>query len=219
MSWTDVIYPRNLEMKTTLAHLSGQLYILLESCFKAVNNLISCIEEYLPGQKFENIAVKTSQSLRDNCSLIMERVHEINAYLKTKAHDVGSRIDMTQFRQLMSLDTTIEDKIDIAKKALLQFEGNSLTAEGVMLIAMIEPREILTNLVRTLQSIAMSSLASLPVPVFGFAVDTSISASFGAVGNAFQEYTTAVGTFEPLSDAFYDDISMIIATVRFMHDV
>lgn len=219
MSWADIFYPGNSEMKTRLAQLCGQLNTLLDSCFTAVNHLIDCVEEYLPGQKFEKITMQVSASLRDNCNLIIGRVNEIKNYLEKKEYEVEKLMGTELFNQLMNLDTKFQEKIDIAKKALIGIEGISLTVGGVALVAAIAAGKMLTKVVARLGVIATSTLATIGLAVFGLAIDMIVSAILGAVEKAelekaVEEYANAVEAFKPAADEFYDNISMVRAMIK-----
>ncbi|KAL3889178.1 hypothetical protein ACJMK2_001529 [Sinanodonta woodiana] len=214
MSWTDILYPGNSDMKIRLASLSGQLYTLVENCFVSVNHLIDSIHQYLPGLKFEKICMNDSKSLADNCNIIIGRVNEINAYVTQKGKDVELLIGTELFKQLSSPDTTFQQKIDIAKKAVTIITTSGWLVGGVILAAMIITGKILTNVVAKIGKLATCFLAFIVLGIFCSAVNMIISAVIGAVEKkklkkALEEYEDAVKTFKTAANEFCENIMQI----------
>lgn len=223
MSWSDIFFSGNQAKKDEIARLSGKLFSLVDNCFLATNKLMDCMHKYLPGRNFDKLESNASKSIRDNCDMIIQRLGEMETYLEGKKKDVEEKMDPELFNILVSTGTSHKEKMKIAKMSSTTIIRIAGSVEGLFLCGAINSGNELANIIRSLS--VMKTCVQPTVSSGGYASFWTylwhlvVSVFTGAAERDQQEdplndYRVVVQELQIASDQFFDNISLVKATLE-----
>lgn len=219
MSWADIIYPENRDLRTKMVQKLQQLEDAMSFNFRASNKLARYLNETIVNCNLPNIYVDTSKSLKDNANTLVNQINAIDVQLDKIAEELKDKLDPDLYEKLTNVDTSFEDRIEISQKAGKIIAGiTGATVSGV--VGKIVAKKLTKVIASKVGRIAASSLAgAIAGGVAGLAVDVIVGAITGAVEkdklqSALSDLQSMVTDFIPESENYTDTIYEVLAEVK-----
>ena len=226
MSWSTIFYPGNPGRRDDVVRLSQKLYDLMTSNFRATNDLIDCLHEYVPppgGRKFLKVYLDSAKTIKENCQKIIDRMAEIQDYVDDMNEKLRDALEPELYKKLTNVETSFVSKFRLTNTLTSVSLGAIATATGAVLVGAIKSGLILTNMVTKLGMIKTCACASLVLGVLVMGVDMIFSAIYGSIERdklieAVDDLTANIEQFEGPSIDYTKSIYKVVAYIEFMND-
>ncbi|XP_026119873.1 single-pass membrane and coiled-coil domain-containing protein 3-like [Carassius auratus] len=187
MSWSVIFYPGNPERRERLIRKSQELRELMKNNFRATNQLIEALKEHL-GLSFRPVALNEKATVKENCDVIIERIHEIQAEVEKIDQKMKAKLEPTLYEKLKKMSLSVPD-----------YQLLSGSVGAVCGVA---------------GSAAVIAVAAVVVGVLFMGIDMIISAILGGIERdqlerALEEYDRALEEFRPASEKYQDSITYV----------
>ncbi|KAK9976708.1 hypothetical protein ABG768_021913 [Culter alburnus] len=212
--WSDIFYPHNPKRREQLIRKSQQFQDLMEGNFEATNQLIDVMNKHL-NCSFQHITLNESATLRDNCNVMIECMHKIQAVVEKIDKKLKEKLEPTLYEKLKVLNLSLPPEefkdISIAIKTVCGVEG--LTATAVVSI-LIRTGDILANITSKFVKIGAGTLACVGLAVVFIGIDMIVEAILGSIERdnlekALKEYDDALTEFKPASLEYQRNIMKV----------
>ncbi|XP_073694056.1 single-pass membrane and coiled-coil domain-containing protein 3-like [Garra rufa] len=212
MSWNDIFYPGNPERREKLIRKNQELLNLMENNFRATNQLAETLKKHL-GWSFSPITLDEKATLKENCDVIIECIHEIQAEVEKIDMQLKEKLEPTLYEKLGHKNLSVPDYQKV-KKALHGVCACGGVASGFVVGWLIYNGTILANIASTLVKVAASGAALVALGVVFLGIDMIIGAIVGSIERdklekALKEYDEALKEFKPASLKYQDSITEV----------
>ncbi|XP_048010478.1 single-pass membrane and coiled-coil domain-containing protein 3-like [Megalobrama amblycephala] len=218
--WSDLFYPDNPKRREELIRKSQEIKDLMQSNFYATNQLIDVMNEHL-SCSFQHIELDKAASLQENCDVMTECMHKIQAVVEKIDTEMKEKLDPALYEKLqnLSLSTTDFQLISKALKAVCGFATEGSTA---LVTLLINKGVILAKITSTFVKIGALTLASVALGVVFMGVDMIVEAILGSVERrqleeALKEYEEALNEFKPASLEYQRNITYVQVKIEEMN--
>ena len=116
MSWPDIIYPGNKEMRIQMVRKLQQLEDAMGSNFRKSNDLATFLNEKITNANIPMIYVNSSGSLKDNANTLVNQINLIDAELEKIADELKGQLEPDLYKKLTNVDTSFGERIEISQK-------------------------------------------------------------------------------------------------------
>ncbi|XP_048010439.1 single-pass membrane and coiled-coil domain-containing protein 3-like [Megalobrama amblycephala] len=99
--WSDLFYPDNPKRREELTCKSQQFQDLMENNFRATNQLIDVMNKHL-NCSFQHITLNEDASLQENCKVMIECMHKIQAVVEKIDKELKEKLDPTLYEKLLN---------------------------------------------------------------------------------------------------------------------
>ncbi|ROJ30482.1 Single-pass membrane and coiled-coil domain-containing protein 3 [Anabarilius grahami] len=212
--WSDIFYPDNPKRREELLRKSQEFQDLMKSNFRATNQLTDVMNEHL-NCCFQHIALNESASLKENCDVMIECIHKIQAVVEKIDKELKEKLDPTLYEKLKVLNLSLPPEelkgLSKAIAAVCGVEGIQATA---VISILINTGDILENLVSQIGKFGAGTFACVGLAVVFMGIDMIVEAILGSVERdklekALKEYDEALKEFEPASEKYQDNITYV----------
>ncbi|KAK9976716.1 hypothetical protein ABG768_021921 [Culter alburnus] len=212
--WSDIFYPDNPKRREQLIRKSQQFQDLMEGNFYATNELIDVMNKHL-NCSFQHITLNKSVSLRENCNVMIECLHKIQAVVEKIDKELKEKLDPTLYEKLKVLNLSLPPEelksLSIAIKTVCGVEGMKATT---VVSTLIYTGDILVNLVSKIGKIGAGTLACVGLAVVFIGIDMIVEAIAGSIERdkleeALKEYDEALNEFKPASLEYQRNIMRV----------
>ncbi|KAK9976717.1 hypothetical protein ABG768_021922 [Culter alburnus] len=210
--WSDLFYPDNPKRREQLICKSQEFQDLMKSNFRATNQLIDVMNEHL-NCSFQHIELNENATLHDNCNVMIECMHKIQAVVEKIDKELKEKLEPTLYEKLLNLSLLPEDfkSISIAIAAVCGVQ--SIQATTIISI-LINTGDILVNLISQIGKFGAGTLACFGLAVVFLGIDMIVEAILGSIERdnlekALKEYDEALSEFEPASEKYQDNITYV----------
>ncbi|XP_026105486.1 single-pass membrane and coiled-coil domain-containing protein 3-like [Carassius auratus] len=212
MSWSDLFYPGIPERRERLIRKSQELRELMKNNFRATNQLIEALKEHL-GLSFRPVALNEKATVKENCDVIIERIHEIQAEVEKIDQKMKAKLEPTLYEKLKKMSLSVPD-YQLLSGSVGAVCGVAGSAAVIAVGWLITNGYILTNITLTFGIIATGIMATVVVGVLFMGIDMIISAILGGIERdqlerALEEYDRALEEFRPASEKYQDSITYV----------
>ncbi|XP_067249288.1 single-pass membrane and coiled-coil domain-containing protein 3-like [Chanodichthys erythropterus] len=210
MGWSDYFYPDNPKRREELIRKSQEFKDLMKSNFYATNQLIDVMNEHL-SCSFQHIKITEGSSLHDNCNVMIECMHKIQAEIEKIDKELKEKLEPTLYEKLLSLSLLPED-FKVVSKVVEGVCGVATVGSTTLVGLLIDKGKILGNITSTFAKIAAGTLACFGLAVVFMGIDMIVEAILGSIERdnlekALKEYDDALSEFEPASIEYQYNIT------------
>ncbi|ROI33917.1 Single-pass membrane and coiled-coil domain-containing protein 3 [Anabarilius grahami] len=210
--WSDIFYPENPKKREKLVRRNQEIKDLMEGNFYATNQLIDVMNEHL-SCSFQHIEMNEDATLQENCNVMIECMHKIQAVVEKIDTELKEKLDPTLYEKLLSLSLS-PDEFELISKALEAVCGLATLASATVIGLLIDKGVILANITSTFVKIGALTVASLVLEVVFMGIDMIVEAILGSVEQhqlieALDEYGKALKEFKPASEKYQHSISYV----------
>ena len=223
MAFADIFYPGNPGRRQQITRLSQRLYDLMAENFRATNDLIDCIHEYVPGRHFMKIYLDGGRSIRDNCRKIIACMNGIQDYVEEINEKLRAVLEPEIYEKIMDIKTGYSEKFRLTNSISAVTIGAIATVAGVVVISCIKAGAMLATISGNIGVFATCACAGLAIAVLAMGADMIISAIVGSIerdrlNDTIDELVAALKTFQPASVNYSKNIYKVIACIEFEMD-
>ena len=219
MSWADIIYPGNREMRSAMVQKLTQLEDAMSFNFRASNKLAKYLNDTIANAALKMIYVDSTKPLKDNANTLVAQINAIDAQLDKIADELKEKLEPGLYEKLTNVDTSFEERIEISQKVGKIIAGiTGATVSGV--VGKMVAKRLTKVVASKVGRIAASSLAgAIAGGIAGMAVDVVVGAITGAVERdelegALTDLQSMVNDFLPASEDYTDTIYEVLAEVK-----
>ncbi|XP_048057862.1 single-pass membrane and coiled-coil domain-containing protein 3-like [Megalobrama amblycephala] len=210
--WSDLFYPDNPKRREELICKSQEFQDLMKSNFRATNQLIDVMNKHL-SCSFQHITLNEDASLQENCNVMIECIHKIQAVVEKIDKELKEKLEPTLYEKLLSLSLTPEEFKSISKAISAVCGVQSIQATTIISI-LINAGDILVNLVSQIGKFGAGTFACVGLAVVFMGIDMIVEAILGSIERdklekALKEYDEALTEFEPASEKYQDNITYV----------
>lgn len=218
---SDLLYPGNPKRREDVIRKSQELQDLMSRNFSATNQLIDVLKKHL-GLSFSHITVDEKASVKTNCEVIINRIHEIQAKVEEIDKKLKDKLEPTLYEKLThaSLSEYEHSLVATAVDAACLIAGS-----GTFLVVRLLMRNeaFLTAMRASFGAFATGPFALLAIGVIFLGIDVIIEAILGAIERsqleeALKNYEEALTAFKPASESFQHSIYYVIARLDAMNE-
>lgn len=221
----DLFYPGNPARRLKVVAMTQKLYDYMKSTFRATNSLCDFLNSHLKGSNFYHIEVDDHKTVRDNCHVLLERIHQVQAVVGRIDEKIKEQLDPELYEKLQDEDISLNNRAQIAENVLHVVAGVVGTALAVAVCVAIASGGILAPLVAAIGVVATSAIASVVIgTIGGIALDAIFQAIASAVErdqleDSIRKLEEANGEFIPASERYTDTIWQVLAEfkIHFLH--
>jgi len=120
MSWSDIFYPGNPERRERLIRKHQELLHLMKGNFRATNQLIETLNEHLH-LSFSPIALDEKATVKENCEVIIGRIHEIQAEVEKIDQHLKEKLEPKLYEKLLASSLTLYAHAGVVMLGFLLF--------------------------------------------------------------------------------------------------
>uniref|UniRef100_A0A8C1M2D3 Uncharacterized protein n=1 Tax=Cyprinus carpio TaxID=7962 RepID=A0A8C1M2D3_CYPCA len=221
MSWSDVFFPDNPAKREEVIRRNQELRELMKNNFRATNQLIEVLDKHL-GLSFSRIYLNNNATIKENCEVMIQRMHEIQAEVKKIDEKLKEKLEPHLYEKLKTLSLSVEDLKQI--KLILSGSLGALSFVSFTVVGyLIKSGRILANIISTCKKVCAGVVSSLALGVLFMGVDMMISAILGAkerdqLEQVLEEYKKALDEFRPASEKFQDNITYVKIKIEMMQE-
>jgi translation initiation factor 1 (eIF-1/SUI1) len=219
MSWADIIFPGNQEMRVKMVQKLQQLEDAMKFNFRASNKLATYLNTTISGLNLPMITVESSKSLKENANTLVRQINLIDVQVEKIAEELKKKLAPDLYEKLTNVDTSFEERIEISQKVGKILAGiTGATVSGV--VGKLMAKKLTKVIASKAGRIAASSLAgAIAGGLAGLAVDVIVGSITGAVErdelqSALSDLETMVKDFIPESEVYSDTIYEVLAEVK-----
>ncbi|XP_041087640.1 single-pass membrane and coiled-coil domain-containing protein 3-like [Polyodon spathula] len=219
MSWSDMFFPDNPRRREEVVRLSQELLCLMENNFQVTNRLSELLNQEIKTTSLGKISVDKHKSIRENCEVLIGTIRSIQDEVAKMDVKLRERLEPALYQKLHNLTIPISDRINIAGRVLRSAFG--ILTSSTAVIELINKAATLGRIVISLGRMSTCVVATVTAGVLGLGIDMIASAILGVIerGNlerVIQEYKEGLEDFKPASQQYQDNITDVLATVKFM---
>lgn len=212
MSWSDIFHPGNPERREKLIRKNQELQELMKNNFRATNKLIETLKKHL-GWSFSPIALNEKATVKENCDVIIKRIHEIQTEVEKIDKQLKEKLEPTLYVKLRNMNLSLHDHTKVSRY-ITTVCGTVCTASVLVVGWLIGSGRILTNITSTFARIKTGCVAGLVLKVVFNGIDMIIGAFRGSIERdelekALKEYDKALEEFRPASEEYQDSITEV----------
>ncbi|XDV33710.1 hypothetical protein PO909_004015 [Leuciscus waleckii] len=217
MSWSDLFFPGNPERRERLIRKGQELRELMKNNFRATNQLIEALKKHL-GLSFRPVTLNEKATVKENCDVIIERIHEIQAEVEKIDQQMKKKLEPTLYEKLRNMSLTVHD-YSLFSDVVHAVCGVAAFSSIVLVGLLVNSGSILTSMTLTFGLIGTGAMASLVVGVLFLGIDMIFGAIQGSIErdqleNALLEYDKALKEFRPASEKYQDCITYVRVRVE-----
>ncbi|KAL1276407.1 hypothetical protein QQF64_036030 [Cirrhinus molitorella] len=190
MSWSDIFYPENPERRERLIHKNQELLDLMKNNFRATNQLIETLRKHL-GWSFSPIALNEEATVKENCEVIIEHIHEIQAEVEKTDMQLKEKLEPTLYEKLRNMNLSVHDYqiVSIVVRTVCGATGSASV-------------------------VAVGPLAAIALGTVFLGIDMIIGAILGSIERSqlestLEEYEKFLEEFRPASEKYTDNITYV----------
>ncbi|KAL0151506.1 hypothetical protein M9458_053158 [Cirrhinus mrigala] len=212
MNWSDIFYPGNPERREKLIRRNQELLNLMENNFRATNQLTETLKKHL-GWSFSPITLNEKATVKENCDVIIECIHKIQAEVEKIDMQLKKKLEPTLYEKLRNENLSVND-YQIFRNAVYNVCGVGSSASTVAVTWLIKNGTILANITSGFAKFATGLAAGVALGVVFMGIDMIIGAILGSIERnelekALKEYDEALKEFKPASVKYQDSITEI----------
>ncbi|KAK9959345.1 hypothetical protein ABG768_009474 [Culter alburnus] len=212
MSWSDIFFPGNPEKRERLVRKSQEIQELMKNNFRATNQLIEALKEHLD-LSFRPIKLNEKATVKENCDVIIERIHEIQAEVQKIDEKLKAKLEPTLYEKLKNMSLSARDYHRVSGY-IRPVCGVGGSAAVLAVGWLIKNERILTNMRLTFGLIKTTALATVVVGLLFVGIDIIMSVILGAMERdelerALKEYDEVLEEFRPVSEKYQDSITHV----------
>lgn len=135
MSFINVLYPENRELREDCVRLQGKIVYAMKTIFIATNDLIQTMCDNL-NIRCSKIAFDDTGTIKYNADILMTKAHELQRLIDAELRKYRGRIDPKLFDILLDDKLELSEKfrcIGLYAKAFQQVLGVWVTIHGIVL--------------------------------------------------------------------------------------
>ncbi|RXN24086.1 single-pass membrane and coiled-coil domain-containing 3-like protein [Labeo rohita] len=179
MNWSDIFYPGNPERREKLIRKNQELLNLMENNFRATNQLTETLKKHL-GWSFSLITLNEKATVKENCDVIIECIHEIQAEVEKIDMQLKEKLEPTLYEKLRNENLSVHD-YQIFRKAVYDVCGVGGSASIVAVNWLIKNGTILANITSSFAKFATGLAAGVALGVVFMGIDMIIGAILGSI--------------------------------------
>ncbi|CAM4639735.1 unnamed protein product [Leuciscus chuanchicus] len=212
MSWSNLFFPGNPGRRERLIRKSQEVQELMKNNFRATNQLIEALKKHL-GLSFRPVTLNEKATVKENCDVIIGRIHEIQAEVEKIDQQMKKKLEPTLYEKLRNMSLTVHD-YSLFSDVVHAVCGVAAFASIVLVGLLINSGSILTSMMLTFGLIGTGAMASLVVGVLFLGIDMIFGAIQGSIEcdqleKALLEYDKALKEFRPASEKYQDCITCV----------
>ena len=219
MSWADIIFPGNQEMRVKMVQKLQQLEDAMKGNFRGTNKLATYLNTAITDANLPMITVDPNKSLKGNANTLVGQINLIDVQVEKIAEELKKKLAPDLYEKLTNVDTSFEERIEISQKVGKILAGiTGATVSGV--VGKLMAKKLTKVIASKAGRIAASSLAgAIAGGLAGLAVDVIVGSITGAVErdelqSALSDLETMVKDFIPESEVYSDTIYEVLAEVK-----
>ncbi|NWU97090.1 SMCO3 protein, partial [Upupa epops] len=221
MALSDLLYPDNPKRRQELIQLHQELFDCMSTNFRATNELTQVLNEHL-GCTITNIQMRKSSTVRENCDIIIQAIHEIQHQIQKIDSDMKEKLEPVLYQKLYDIKEPELEKIAIAHKVFSIVLGEATSTAGMIAIKLLGSNLItftVSKLVSLLAQIGASVLGGISITVLGLGIEMILHAILGAVErnqllSAVRSYEKHLDEFKVASEKYQHAIHEVTSLVR-----
>ncbi len=217
----DLFYPDNPERRRKVVALTQKLYDYMKANFRATNALSDFLNSDVTIHTgFKHIDVLEDQTLKDNCDILLERIHAIQAIVEKVDEKIKEQLDPELYRKLKDMNISFKNRTQIAENVLHAVAGIAATAAAIAVCVAIASGGILAPVVAVIGVVATSAIATVVIGALGgLVIDAIFQAIAGAIErdqleDAIKQLEQANAEFIPASENYTDTIWQVLAELK-----
>lgn len=221
MSWSDVFFPDNPAKREEVIRRNQELRELMKNNFRATNQLIEVLDKHL-GLSFSPISLNNKATIKENCEVMIQRMHEIQAEVKKIDEKLKEKLEPDLYEKLKTLSPSVKDFKTI--QLILSGSLGVLSFVSITVVChLVKSGRIFANVISTCAKVSAGVFSSLGLAVLFMGVDMMIQAILGAkerdqLEQALEEYKKALDEFRPASEKFQDKITYVKIKIEMMQE-
>ncbi|XP_048011853.1 single-pass membrane and coiled-coil domain-containing protein 3-like [Megalobrama amblycephala] len=220
MGWSDLFFPDNPKRREQLICKAQEFKDLMKSNFYATNQLIDVMNKHL-GCSFQHIELDNCATLQENCNVMIECMHKIQAVVEKIDKELKEKLEPTLYEKLLSLSLTPED-FQVVSKVLEVVCGLATLASTTVIGLLIDKGIILAKITSKFVKIGAGTLACIGLGVVFLGIDMIVDAILGSIERdrlekALKEYDEALNEFEPASLEYQHSITYVQIKIEEMY--
>ncbi|XP_048010421.1 single-pass membrane and coiled-coil domain-containing protein 3-like [Megalobrama amblycephala] len=210
--WSDLFYPDNPKRREQLIRKSQEFQHVMKSNFEATNELIDVMNDHL-SCSLEHIKLNEEASLQENCNVMIECMHKIQAAVEKIDKELKEKLEPTLYEKLQNKSLSTTD-FQLISKALKVVCGFATEGSTTLVSLLINKGVILAKITSTFAKIGALTLASVGLGVVFMGVDMIVEAILGSIERdqlekVLEEYDKALKEFKPASSEYQDSITYV----------
>ncbi|XP_057202375.1 single-pass membrane and coiled-coil domain-containing protein 3-like [Triplophysa rosa] len=219
MSMSDIFFPGNPERREKVIRKSQELLELMQDNFDATNELIDILSKHLQ-LSFRKISLKKSATIKVNCDVLIERIHEIQAAVEKINKKLKEELEPALYEELRNMNLSVCVNKYRTISAVLRGVC-SLAAIGSIAVVgwLIYNGTILTSIQMVCGVIGTQLLAGFVIGLAFIGIDAIFSYFIGSaerdrLEKAIEEYDRALKDFRPASKIYQRSITRVIIRIE-----
>ncbi|MBN3312477.1 SMCO3 protein, partial [Atractosteus spatula] len=221
MSWSDLFFPGNPARREQIIRKTQELRDLMQNNFRATNQLIEVLKEHL-GLSFSPITLNKQASIKENCDVMIQCMHEIQAEVEKINKKLKEKLEPTLYEKLRTLSPTVHDLKHISKAVSGTLSVTGFTS-CIVLSWLIKNGMILKNITSTFVKVGSGCIGCVVLGVLFLGIDMITQAILGSIERdelekALKEYEEALNEFRPASEQFQDNITYVRIKIEMIEE-
>ncbi|XP_048046119.1 single-pass membrane and coiled-coil domain-containing protein 3-like [Megalobrama amblycephala] len=215
--WSDLFFPNNPKRREELIRKSQEFQHVMKSNFEATNQLIDVMNDHL-SCSLEHIKLNEEASLQENCNVMIECMHKIQAVVENIDKELKEKLEPTLYEKLQNKSLSTTD-FQLISKALKVVCGFATEGSTTLVSLLINKGVILAKITSTFAKIGALTLASVGLGVVFMGVDMIVEAILGRIERdqlekVLEEYDKALKEFKPASLEYQDSITYVQVKIK-----
>lgn len=214
MSWSDLFYPANPERREKLIRKSQEVQELMKNNFRVTNQLIEVMNKYL-GLSFSPIALNEKTTVKENCDVIIQCIHEIQAEVKKIDEKLKEKLEPTLYEKLKNMSLSIPE-FELLKSAFHAAVGigGFVSVAAFLINWLYSNLHVFNDMIEGLDEIGKALFGIVLLGVLFLGIDMIVQAILGSIErdqleSALEEYDKALENFRPASEKYQDQITEV----------
>ncbi|XP_074836698.1 single-pass membrane and coiled-coil domain-containing protein 3-like [Carettochelys insculpta] len=217
MSWSDILYPDNPARREKVVRLHQELLNSMELNFDATNELIGMLNKHWHCGLCP-IKMKTSDTIQENCDLLLAAMTSIQGELKAIDEKLRSCLEPDLYRKLHDFQEMDQSKMKILRTATQVARGAiGITAAAIIIkvgLSALASR-VLSNVMMIVARVGIILGGIVVSAILGVGIDLIISAILGAkerkdLEEKIRELQEIVDEFKPASKEYSKAIMKVM---------
>ncbi|KAK9976706.1 hypothetical protein ABG768_021911 [Culter alburnus] len=215
--WSDLFFPNNPKRREQLIRKSQEFQDVMKSNFEATNQLIDVMNEHL-SCSLEHIKLNENASLQENCNVMIECMHKIQAEIEKIDKELKEKLEPTLYEKLQNKSLSTTD-FQLISKALKVVCGFATEGSTTLVSLLINKGVILAKITSTFAKIGALTLASVGLGVVFMGIDMIVEAILGRIERdqlekVLEEYDKALKEFKPASLEYQESITHVQVKIK-----
>lgn len=219
MSWSDLFYPANPERREKLFRKSQEIQELMKNNFRATNQLTEVMNKYL-GLSFSPIALNEKTTVKENCDVIIQRIHEIQAEVEKIDEKLKEKLEPTLYEKLKNMSLSIPE-FDLLKSGFHAAVGTGciVSVAAILIHWLCSNQHVFKDMIGGFSEIGNAVFGLVLLGVLFAGIDMIIQAILGSIErdqleSALEEYDKVLENFRPASEKYQDQITEVKISLR-----